>query len=127
MRGFKPESASPSPPGVPAESPHASPREAGGSRLDPAFEGTPGVPEPEEFGVQDLRQDLEGLSDAWAGTVEIGVAIRQIDAPRAHGPQLPPAGTRNQGLHLAPRADQIEAAGERDDHLWIRPPQLLPI
>src|ERR1700730_2825275 len=54
----------------------------------------------EQFWVQDLGKDLEALDDAWAGAVEIVIAIGDEDARIAHGPQVAPARAMRKQRHV---------------------------
>ena len=81
----------------------------------------------EETGVQDFGQDAGRFDQTRARAVEELVAVRQIDAAFADGPQLVPSRIADQRRQLLPRAGDVEAAGHEGDHVGIARDQLIPV
>src|SRR5437879_5605314 len=76
--------------------------------------------------MQDLRQDLQRLDQAWPWSVEELIAIEQIDTSLAHRLQLVPTRSPGQERHFLPGAGDVEAARQHQDHVRILRHEILP-
>ncbi len=75
--------------------------------------------EVETGGVQDLRQDLEGLDESRAGAVEVLMAVGERHLSRRHGAKSAELGGPGQRADLAARPRQVEAAGQDNDDVRV--------
>ena len=73
----------------------------------------------ELFGVKDFGQKLGGVGQARSRTVEVLIAIGQIDTSLASGSKLGESGLSAEGGHLGPGARQIESAGQDQNDVRV--------
>src|SRR5207302_3147240 len=69
--------------------------------------------------VQKLLEYIERLDNSRAGTVEVAIAVGQIDAIVLRSSQAREVGAIGQPVHLAACAREIESAGRDNNHFGI--------
>src|SRR5438128_710563 len=68
------------------------------------------------MGVEDLRQDLQGIDDARAGAADVGARVHGVDPALTYRRKRVPARISLEDREVAERALRAEAAaGEHDD------------
>src|SRR5215831_19107499 len=92
------------------------------AKSSPGFEGRQAYPsfsfvaKIKQFGMEQFGQNLQRFNQARPRTIEILIAVGDIDAILFYRFQLPPFGFACQQISLFHRARDVEAAGRDEDH-----------
>src|ERR1700676_681420 len=71
-------------------------------------------------------QDFQRFDQARSRPVEVLIAVSQVDASAAYGPELRPFRLVSEPMHFRARALGIPATRHHDDDLRVRSNKLLP-